>query len=187
MTQELVRRTGPKPLVIEDARLIFRNFQGLEGKYNRAGDRNFCILLGNGLAEQLYNEGWNVKALKQREPDDPPQPYLHVAVSYKGYPPKITMVTWKGKTPIDEDMVSFIDQIDIETADLILNPYVWSVNGKTGVKAYLQTLYVVIHENELDKKYRHLDELPTSSGRIIEGAPDWIEGEIVSERLAIES
>lgn len=188
MTSDLVPfNQEPRSLTIENARLIFRNFKGLEGKYNRAGDRNFCILLNNVLGEQLFKEGWNVKALKSREPDEPPQPYLHVAVSYKGRPPKITMVTWNGKTPIEEELVDFIDEIDIETADLILNPYPWSVNGKSGIKAYLKTLYVVVHEDELDKKYRHLDELPTSSGRVIEGAPDWIEGEIVQERLAIES
>jgi hypothetical protein len=177
-----------KSLTIMKARLIFRNFAGIEGKFNRAGDRNFCILLDHALAEQLFDEGWNVKALRSREEGDPPQPYLHVAVNFRGkFPAKVTMVTWNGKTSLDEDMVDLVDHIDIETADVILNPYQWSVNGKSGVKAYLKTLYVVVHEDELDKKYRHLDDLPTSSGRVIEAGPDYIDGELVQERLAIES
>lgn len=183
---------NPGTLLVEDARVIFRNFAGKEGMYNREGDRNFCLLLDEGLAEQLHEDGWNVKALKAREPGDPPQPYIQIAVSYKIRPPKVTLVTESTmtKTPLGEEEVAILDWIDIKKIDLILNPYPWSVNGKSGIKAYLKTLYVVLMEDELDLKYRELEDLPARAGRAIEGhweGNDWIEGEVIEERKAIEA
>lgn len=170
---------------IEDARIIFRNFTGKEGKYNREGDRNFCVLLDDDVAEAMDREGWNVKALRGREEGDPDQPYLQVSVSYKGRPPHIVLITSKGRTDLTEDEVEVLDWADIKTVDLIFRPYNWQVRDATGVKAYLKTLFITINEDDLELKYADLNDLtalPSRSGRV----DDYIEGEVVEERLAIE-
>lgn len=145
-------------LSVENARIIFRNFAGKEGKFNPAGKRSFCLLLDEDTAERLADQGWNVKTLNPRDPDDDPQPYIQVAVQFGNYPPNIYLISGRTKTKLDEDTVSILDYAEIENVDLIINPSRWEVSGKSGIKAYLKTLYVTIVENEFEKKYRDMDE-----------------------------
>jgi hypothetical protein len=138
---------------IENVVIAFRNFAGKEDMYNRAGDRNFAILLDEELAAEMERDGWNVKYLKEREEGDGRQAYIQVAVSFKSRPPKIVMITSKKMTYIDEEQVEMLDWVDIETADVTLNPFEWAVNDKSGVKAYLKSLFVKIEEDYLEMKW----------------------------------
>jgi hypothetical protein len=141
-------------LAIEDARLIFRNFEGKEGKYNRAGDRSFCLVIPDEeTANKLAEDGWNVKGLANNDSDEALY-YISVAVNYQNIPPEIYIITRRGKELMTEDMVASLDYADILTADVIVRPYNWEVNGKTGVKAYLKTMYVTIQEDEFAAKYQ---------------------------------
>ena len=146
-------------VTIEDARIAFRNFAGKEDKYNRAGDRNFAILLTQEVAIQMEEAGWNVKQLKARDEDEPTetQPYIQVAVSYKNRPPRIILLTSRGRNPVDEDLVEMLDYAEIENVDVTLTPYQWAVGEKTGTKAYLKTMYMRIREDPLDIKYAEPD------------------------------
>jgi hypothetical protein len=142
---------------VEDAQLIFRNFAGKEGQYNREGDRNFAVILSEEMAEVLEADGWNVRHLAPREEGDPETPYITIAVNFKNRPPRVTMLTSTTRTQLDEASVEVLDWADIAVADLIARSYDWSVNGKTGVKAYLQTLFVTIEEDDLERKYAVID------------------------------
>jgi len=147
---------------VESARIIFRNFAGKESKFNAKGKRNFCLVLDNDVAEDLKDIGWNIKYLSPRDPDDAPQAYLQVAVAFDNFPPKIWLITGGKKTELTDETVSVLDYAEIENVDVIVRPYVWEVNGKSGVKAYVKNMYVTIAENEFEKKYRNLDEEDTS-------------------------
>lgn len=155
-------------VLMEDVRIIFRNFAGREGMYNRAGDRNFAVLLDEDLAHKLAADGWNVKLLKPREDGDEPQPYLAVTVKYDGpRPPLIKMLTSTSSTELDEESVEMLDWVDIAQVDLVVRPYEWEVSGKTGIKAYLQSLYVTIIEDPLQLKYKNMD-IATVEGPMLE-------------------
>lgn len=145
-------------IVIEDARIIFKNFSGKESKYNPPGKRNFCVLLDHELSEKLINDGWNIKHLRPRDEDDQPVPYIPVAISYDYNPPKIYIVTSRGKNLLEENEIGMIDWAEIETVDLIIRPYFWEVNDKKGIKAYLKSMFVKIVEDEFEKKYADLKD-----------------------------
>lgn len=165
-----------QPVVLESRRILFRNFEGLEGRFNAKGNRNFNVVLEPEEAEAMLKDGWNIKYLQPREEGDEPLPRLEVTVKFGKVPPRVILITSKGKTQLDEDMVKILDWAEIENVDMIVRPYEWEVNGKTGVKAYLKSIYVTIREDELEKKYM---DVPDSAADAImasrEEVPPWEE------------
>ena len=157
------REAQLQPVVLEERRILFRNFSGEEGRFNAKGQRNFNVLLGDEEAEAMLKDGWNVKYLQPREEGDAPQPRLEVSVHFGKNPPRVILITSKGKTPLDESMVGILDWADIENVDMIIRPYMWEVNGRTGVKAYLKSIYVTIREDELELKYMDVPDSAVSA------------------------
>lgn len=153
-------------IVLENAKIGFRNFAGEAGKFNAAGKRNFCVFLDIEFGKVLEEDGWNVRWLKPRDEADEPVPYLQVAVSYGKIPPNIVLVTSKGKTRLDEANVNVLDWAEIANTDLILRPYDWDVSGKQGTKAYVKSMYVTLVEDEFESKYYDVPD--SASNAIIE-------------------
>lgn len=142
-------------LQIDDARIIFRNFRGEGGKFNKEGDRNFALIIPNEeMVEALQNDvnkfgvGWNVKIKPPREEGDEPFMYLSVKVKFNDRGPIIYLQSGKNRVKLDEESVSILDEIDIASVDLNIGPYDREINGKPFRAAYLQSMFVV---QEIDR------------------------------------
>ena len=118
-------------------------------KYNRAGDRNFCVIIDDAdEAEQLARDGWNVKILPARDEDEESKHYISGFGKLPKYSAQNHNDNQRAQTQLDEESIETLDFADIINVDLILNPYEWEANGKSGIKAYLKTMYVTIQEDE---------------------------------------
>lgn len=153
-----------KQYTLEGVTLPFgKNFSGEEGKFNAKGDRNFCISLTKDQADFLSGEGLSVHSLPPKDEDSQELYYLPIKVSYKVRPPEIYMVTSSGKRKVSENNVSNLDYADIISADVTFTGRPWEMNGKHGVKAYLNNLYATIQESPLEEKYADIPDFPDSA------------------------
>lgn len=153
-------------ITIEDAKIIFKNFQGKEGQYNRAGERNFGVLIDDEIVETLQADGWNVKFLRPREGDQDQheQAWLPVKVRFGQIPPTAVLITSRGKVKLDEETIGQLDWAYFKTVDLVIRPYNYPAFGgkPAGVSAYLKAIYVTIQEDDLSMKYGDIPELDDS-------------------------
>lgn len=147
-----------QPVNFEDARIGFKNFEGREGPFNRKGDRSFAVFLDRQTAEAMAQDGWNVKFPKpiegQVDPDaDERDPYLQVTVSVENFPSTINIISNGVPTRLSGDECGMLDWAELQSVDLVIRPYQWEVNGKTGIKAYLKAGYFNIIVDQFAAKY----------------------------------
>lgn len=147
-------------VTIEGARILFRDFSGEKNRYNN--DRTFCVVLEPELAEALTNDGWPVKWLEPRNDEETRTPYLRVKVQFRKHEqyerssPQIVLISNGVKKELNEESVNILDWVNIENADLQIRPYNYEINGKTGIKPYLNSLWITIREDTLESKYKDI-------------------------------
>lgn len=154
-------------IIIENARITWRNFKGEVSKKNPSGEKNFGVRIDDlAMVEALIKDGWNIKHAPKDRPvgcreDDKEYDYLPVAVSWDNdyYIPEVVMFTNDKKKELSDKTVGVLDRMNFENVDIIIRPYVWDVNGKTGVKAYVKNLYVTVTDsyNPFADKYARYD------------------------------
>lgn len=151
---------APKNILqIDDARIIFKNFEGRGDKFNREGDRNFSLLIEDpNTADAMIKEGWNVKIKDGRDEDEGPFMRLPVKVKFTDYGPNVYLVSGGRRVELDEESIACLDNIDIESVDMDIRPYDWDVNGRTGRTAYLQSMQVVQRIDRFAARYANMTD-----------------------------
>jgi len=142
MTKEL--------FTIENTRAIFKNFEGREGKFNAAGKRSFAITLDEKQAKELKKAGFNVKDPK----NDGDDWFLSIAVAKNFYNnPTLNTVSDGVAHEVDFENAKELDFIEFDSVDVTFKKYEWTVNGNSGIKAYLDEFYGVLPKKALAGKY----------------------------------
>lgn len=140
---------------LENATIIYPNFSGKEGRFNREGDRFFSVFIDDAAqAQEMAEDGWNVKIRKPRDEDEEPRYYIQVAVNYNFYKkPEIYRIINGRKFLLEEEDLGQLDSDDILSADMVIRPRIWDDNGTTRIKAYLSEMYVTIQQSRFAAKY----------------------------------
>lgn len=144
-------RFGPKDLLmIDDAKICYKNFAGDPTPFNKAGGiREFHLVIPNEdikdmLMDNKSRDGasWNVKIKAPREEGDAPFMHMKVNVRFNEYGPKVYLVTGDRQHRLDEEDVGMLDRMDIASVDMDIRPNDTIVNGVAYRTAYLQSIRV---------------------------------------------
>ena len=142
-------------LQIDDATIIFKNFEGRGDKFNREGDRNFSLLIDDPkTADAMVKEGWNVRIKPARDEDEDPFMRLPVKVKFSDHGPNVYLNSLGNVTKLDEESIGCLDNIEIESVNMDIRPYDWEVNGRTGRTAYLQFMEVIQRIDRFSARYK---------------------------------
>lgn len=156
-------------LQIDNATLIFKNFEGRGDMYNRPGDRNFAIRIDDiETAEELRSRGWNVSIKEGRDPEEGPRMHLKVKLAYKENVdnrgnvkvsgPNAYLWTGNKRNVLDRESIACLDHIEIGNVNLDVRGYDWVVNGREGRSAWLNAIEVFQNIDRFAARYESMSE-----------------------------
>lgn len=139
---------------IEDARIVWANFTGRPTKSNpNGGVIAFDVILDEETAARLKDIGWNVRWYENEQKPDASFWHLNIKIGFNYNPPQIHRICGDYCYELNEKTIGQLAKDQIQTMDITFTPYIYDVNGKTGVKAYLSEMAVVVRESPIAKKY----------------------------------
>lgn len=156
-------RFGPKDLLmIDDAKICWKNFSGAPTPFNKSGGvREFHLVIPNDeikdiLLDNKSRDGasWNVKIRAPREEGDTPFLHMKVNVRFNEYGPKVYLVSGGRQHRLDEEEVGILDNMDIASVDMDIRPNDTIVQGVAYRTAYLQSIRVYQRMDRFEEDMR---------------------------------
>lgn len=126
---------------LKDCKILFANFKGRATRYNPEGNRNFNVRIDDpAIAQELANDGFNVKLLNKLEPDAPDSWCLKITIRYNRehpeYNPQIKEVFDDRSADLDEGNVHCLDDMTVKKAIVEFRGFVYD-DAQHKCSAYL--------------------------------------------------
>lgn len=151
-----ITKTPEGLLVAEGVTILpgtYRNFAGLPDQFNPGGGKRYFnfVIDDPEAAQEMKNDGWNVKIKPPREEGDTPFCYLKVAVAFpkpgsRARDLDIAMFKSSGVNKLDESTIGLLDRAYITKANIVVRPYNWDQNDPNKKAAYVQELHAYVQE-----------------------------------------
>lgn len=142
---------------LEGTSLVYPNLSGLEDDYNPAGHRHTGVAIPDPkLAEQMREDGWNIKMLQNG--DDDPIYWTDLVCNYRTsrVKPRIYSVNpmTNVATLLDAESVGSLDGAEILSVDVAFsgNPNK-NQNAVYKYKGYIDEMYCVVKPSRFASKY----------------------------------
>lgn len=152
----------------ENAKIIFKHFNGARDDFHAEGKRDYCIEIDESTAKDLADKGVAVKPLTSRDPDEEPKYYVKVRINWgqdangRKFGPRVWMYTDKVKRPLTDANVGILDDAWIENADVVTHIYRRHTQGKDTATLYTDILHVMTKESTREDpfaaKYAQYDD-----------------------------
>ena len=129
---------------ISNAKILWKNFTGELGFYNKEGGRNFCLVLSDDASVNFFKQnGYSVAVKPSGVEVGEFIRYLKVKLKFNNRKPAIILKSNNKTIRVDENLVSVLDSIKIKSVDMGIKPYHWELpNGEHGQIAYLSNMTV---------------------------------------------
>lgn len=152
----IVETRDSEILQIDHAKITYKNFSGAGTPYNRAGNRNFAVIIEDDeTAQALIARGWNVKIKPPRVDGEEPYRTLEVRVKYNnGYGPDAYLESGAAVVKLTEETIGRLDKVNILSVDMDIRAFDWEMpGGKSGRTAYLNSIRVVQRIDRFAERY----------------------------------
>lgn len=146
-------------IVIRNASVGNSNFTGISrDPKDREGNRYIIVRLEPDVAEELIENGWNVKKTKPRSAEYESYPYIKVKINLDGYyyhglrkTSKVYMVTKNNRTLLDENTLKELEGCYFEKVDLRINHIYYKSFDQWSI--VLESGFFTIQPDELYDEY----------------------------------
>lgn len=143
-----IRFIDERNIEIDDCRIMWRNFSGLEGRFpDPIRGRGFAVIIPNQeLADALTENGWDVIVRPARDEDEDPLYLLKVKFNYlhEGLKPTAYLKSGRNMKALDEDTIGILDRASIMSvnADIRRSEYIDKHTGELKKTNYLKHIKV---------------------------------------------